>query len=71
MIGKQGKIETDPITQIKRVRVVKRADGDSVQFAVKTERTVPHEPTGKQVGSDVGLKSFYTDSGGTTVENPR
>src|SRR5215813_12635870 len=42
-----------------------------VQFAVKTERILPHEPTSKQVGIDVGLKSFYTDSEGNTVENPR
>src|SRR5215467_8396677 len=42
-----------------------------VQFAVKTERTMAHEPTGKQVGIDVGLKSFYTDSEGNTVANPR
>src|SRR5215471_16708264 len=42
-----------------------------VQFALKTERTMAHEPTGKQVGIDVGLKSFYTDSQGQTVANPR
>src|SRR5215831_19772062 len=42
-----------------------------VQFAVQAERTLPHEPTGKQVGIDVGLKVFYTDSEGNTVANPR
>jgi putative transposase len=71
LIGKKGDIETSPISQIKRVRLVRRADGYYVQFAVKTERTLPHEPTGRQVGIDVGLKSFYTDSEGVTVENPR
>ena len=71
LIGKKGKIETFPLKQIKRVRLMKRADGYYVQFAVKTERSLPHEPTGKQVGIDVGLKSFYTDSDGKTVENPR
>jgi putative transposase len=30
-----------------------------------------HEPTGRQVGIDVGLKVFYTDSEGQQVENPR
>ena len=30
-----------------------------------------HQPTGKQVGIDVGLKAYYTDSEGKTVENPR
>src|SRR5215471_14101421 len=71
LIGKKGNIETSPIKQIKRVRLLKRADGDSVQFAVRTERTLPHEPTGKQVGIDVGLKSFSTDSDGGTIANPR
>src|SRR5215467_10573195 len=42
-----------------------------VQFAVKAERKIDHQPTGKQVGIDVGLKAFYTDSEGTTVANPR
>jgi putative transposase len=70
LIGKKGNIETYPAGQIKRVRLVQRADGYYVQFAVKAERTLPHEPTGKQVGIDVGLKSFYTDSQGQTVANP-
>src|SRR5215831_3233508 len=42
-----------------------------VQFAVKADRKVDHQPTGKQAGIDVGLKAFYTDSDGTTVANPR
>jgi putative transposase len=64
-------IATFPIGQIKRVRLVKRADGYYVQFAVKAERSLPHAPTGKRVGIDVGLKAFYTDSEGNTVANPR
>ena len=64
-------IETFPIKQIKRVRIVRRADGYYCQFSVKTERVIEHIPTGKQVGIDVGLKAFYTDSEGNTVENPR
>jgi putative transposase len=50
---------------------VRRADGYYVQFAVQADRQIEHQPTGKQVGIDVGLKAFYTDSDGTTVENPR
>src|SRR5215467_8023233 len=64
-------LATFPESQIKRVRLVKRADGYYVQFAVKAERTLPHEPTGKQVDINVGLKSFSTDSEGQTVANPR
>jgi putative transposase len=58
-------IETFPLPQIKR------ADGYYVQFAVATARALPHEPTGRQVGIDIGLKSFYADSDGGTVPNPR
>ncbi len=64
-------IETFPTRQIKRVRIVRRADGYYVQFSVKADRVIEHVPTGKQVGIDVGLKAFYTDSEGNTVENPR
>ena len=63
--------ETFPLDQIKRVRLVKRADGCYVQFAVQAERKIDHVPTGSQVGIDVGLKAFYTDSDGATVANPR
>ena len=71
LIGKKGHIETFPLAHVKRVRLVRRADGYYVQFAVQAERHITHEPTGKQVGIDVGLKEFYTDSGGATVANPR
>ena len=65
------KIAAFPAEQIKRVRIVHRADGYYVQFAVKAERAIVHQPTGKQVGIDVGLKAYYTDSEGNTVDNPR
>jgi putative transposase len=71
LIGKKSSIETFPLAQIKRVRLVRRADGYYVQFAVQADRHLIHEPTGKQVGIDVGLKCFYTDSEGHTVDNPR
>src|SRR5437879_1046577 len=69
--NKKQKIETFPVKDIKRVRIVRRADGYYAQFCVKTERKVEHVPSGKDLGIDVGLKSFLTDSEGTTVENPR
>ncbi len=64
-------IETFPIKQIKRVRIVHRADGYYCQFSVQAERKIEHVPKGSQVGIDVGLKAYYTDSEGNTVENPR
>jgi putative transposase len=59
------------LKQIKRVRVVKRADGYYVQFYLDQERVEKREPTGKTIGLDVGLTHFYTDSDGQTIENPR
>lgn len=59
------------ISQIKRVRLVKRADGVYVQFCVDVDRKESTEPSGNTIGLDVGLKEYYTDSNGTTVENPR
>jgi putative transposase len=64
-------IETFPIAQIKRVRIIRRADGYYCQFGVQTDRVIDHEMTGATVGIDVGLKAYYTDSNGNTVENPR
>ena len=59
------------LKQIKRVRVVRRADGYYVQFLIDQERLEKRTPSGKTLGLDVGLTHFYTDSDGQTVENPR
>jgi putative transposase len=58
------------ISQIKRVRLVKRADGVYIQFWVDIDRKESTELSGNTIGLDVGLKEYYTDSKGTTVENP-
>src|SRR2546425_11525914 len=52
-------IEAFPTKRLKRVRIVRRADGYYCQFSVQAERQVEHIPTGKQMGIDVGLKYFY------------
>ena len=59
------------IDQIKRVRLVKRANGIYVQFCVAVDRNETLDPTGKTTGLDMGLKDYYTDSNGVTVENPK
>ncbi len=59
------------LAQVKRVRVVKKADGYYSQFCIDAERRVSVEASGKAVGIDLGLTHFYTDSEGATVENPR
>ncbi|HEY9871874.1 MAG TPA: transposase [Candidatus Obscuribacterales bacterium] len=57
--------------QIKRVRLVKRADGYYVQLCVSVDRTESIEVSGSVIGLDVGLNDFYTDSNNQTIENPR
>ena len=59
------------VEQIKRVRLVKRADGYYVQFLINTDLSQQVKPTGNTIGLDVGLKEFYTDSEGQTEPNPR
>lgn len=59
------------LDQIKRVRLVKRADGYYAQFCVRIDRQEEIMPTGQAIGLDVGLNDFYTDSNNQTVENPR
>lgn len=59
------------LKHIKRVRVVRRADGYYVQLCVDGKRIEKREPTGTTIGLDVGLSHFYTDSNGQTVANPR
>jgi len=65
------RIQEFPKSMIKRVHIVRRADGYCCQFCVETERKIEHVPTGKQLGIDVGLKAYVTDSDGSTVQNPR
>jgi len=57
--------------QIKRVRLVRRADGYYCQFLINIEVKERLEPTKKTIGLDVGLESFYTDSDGHKEPNPR
>ena len=57
--------------QIKRVRLVRRADGYYCQFCISIEVKEDMPPTGRAIGLDMGLKYFYADSFGHTEENPR
>jgi putative transposase len=64
-------IHTYPVKSIKRVRIVKRADGFYVQFCLDID--VKSEPrTGNgELGIDVGLEHFYSDSNGHHEPNPK
>ena len=59
------------IKQIKRIRIVKRADGYYAQFCIDVERKEKAQYTGSEIGIDVGLTHFLTDSNGEKVDNPR
>jgi len=56
---------------IKRVRLIKRADGFYCQFVLDIERVETFDSTGKEVGIDLGLNHFLTDSHGDKIDNPR
>src|SRR5919202_2343475 len=64
-------IHTYPVKSIKRVRLVRRADGYYCQFAIAVECIDIQPETGKEIGLDVGLESFYTDSNGHHEPNPK
>ena len=54
-----------PSEQIKRVRILRRADGFYVQFCIKIDprdTAEPIPPSQSCIGIDVGLKYFYADS---------
>lgn len=56
---------------IKRVRLVKRADGYYCQFSINVNLKIETIPTGNSIGIDVGLKEFYCDSNGHRESNPK
>jgi putative transposase len=60
-----------PTSQIKRIRVVRKADGYYAQFCIEIDRRETIQPTGKAVGIDLGLKYFYKATDGTEIENPK
>ncbi len=61
--------------QIKRVRILRRADGYYVQFCIKLDPRLtvskPLSPSQKAVGIDVGLKYFLADSQGNVEPIPQ
>ncbi len=59
------------LEQIKRVRLVKRADGYYAQFAIDAKVRVEPQLTGKMVGLDLGLKFFIADNQDNTEPCPQ
>jgi putative transposase len=59
------------IKQIKRVRLVRRADGYYAQFAIDAKVRIEPKLTGRMTGLDLGLKFFITDNQGNTEQCPQ
>ena len=59
------------IKQIKRVRLVRRADGYYAQFVLDVDVKVKTQPTNQVVGIDLGLKYFIADSRGNVEPSPQ
>ncbi|MEB3180970.1 MAG: transposase [Nostocaceae cyanobacterium] len=59
------------IKQIKRVRLVRRADGYYAQFAIDVDLKTETQPTGQVVGIDLGLKYFIADNKGNVEQSPQ
>jgi putative transposase len=59
------------IKQIKRVRLVRRADGYYAQFAIDVNVKVETQPTFQVVGIDLGLKYFIADNKGNLEASPQ
>jgi len=64
-------IHTYPVKSIKRVRLVRKADGYYCQFAIDIEVKSESRTADGEIGLDVGLEFFYSDSNGHHEENPR
>ncbi|GAC1457527.1 MAG: hypothetical protein NVSMB70_01380 [Chamaesiphon sp.] len=60
------------VKQIKRVRLVRRADGYYCQFGIDIPPVeLKTKPTGRAIGLDVGLKYFVADSEGNVEPAPQ
>ena len=59
------------LKDIKRVRLIRRADGYYAQFCISIDVVDIQSKTGKEIGLDVGIESFYTDSNGHHEPNPK
>ena len=64
-------LQTYDVKEIKRVRLIRRADGYYTQFCLNITVTDVQPKTGKEIGLDVGIESFYTDSNGHQEPNPK
>lgn len=57
--------------QIKRMRLIRRADGYYAQFSIKIDRVETREKTGTAIGLDMGLRYLLADSNSNFVLPPK
>jgi putative transposase len=59
------------LEQIKRMRLIRRADGYYAQFSIKVDKSEAREKTGTAIGLDMGLKYLLADSNSNFVLPPK
>ncbi len=59
------------LEQIKRIRLIKRADGYYCQFLIQADINVQTTPSQRATCLDLGLNYFIADSSGNVVESPK
>ncbi|MCV3216607.1 transposase [Plectonema radiosum NIES-515] len=64
-------LQTYDVKDINRVRLIRRADGYYAQFCIVVDAVDIQAKTGKEIGLDVGIESFYSDSNGHHEPNPK
>lgn len=64
-------IQSYDTKDIKRVRLIRRADGYYAQFCMGIDVVDIQPKTGAEIGLDVGIESFYSDSNGHHEPNPK
>jgi len=64
-------IQSYDVKDIKRVRLIRRADGYYAQFCIGIDVVDIQPKTGQEIGLDVGIESFYSDSNGHHEPNPK
>jgi putative transposase len=64
-------LQTYNVKDINRVRLIRRADGYYAQFCIVVDAVDIQPKTGQDIGLDVGIESFYSDSNGHHEPNPK
>jgi putative transposase len=64
-------LQTYDVKDINRVRLIHRADGYYAQFCIDIDVVDIQPKTWHEIGLDVGIESFYSDSNGHHEPNPK